>query len=74
MPSLIGQIRAAGYTGDEQQLLSLARVLLDNDIMSITELACLNRYELDGTSALHEFDLAFIDAYNTSAVQLGQPA
>jgi hypothetical protein len=74
MPSLIGQIRAAGYTGDEQQLLSLARVLLDNDIMSITELACLNRYELDGTSALHELDLAFIDAYNTSAVQLGQPA
>ena len=61
MPSLIGQMRAAGYAHGEETLLTLARVLLDNDVQVITDLTRLTRDDIEGTEVLQDFDLDFID-------------
>ena len=61
MPSLIGQMRAAGYEHGEEALLTLARVLLDNDVQVITDLTRLTRDDLEGTEVLQDFDLDFVD-------------
>ena len=61
MPSLIGQMRAAGYEHGEEALLTLAWVLLDNDVQVITDLTRLTRNDLEGTEVLQDFDLDFVD-------------